>query len=73
MSGRLALLTLDGRTPEQIEASQVEAQAPYLPNKDKPAMEAQKPVGIFPWAVAFDWLKVFKGKITILSFEWRNK
>ena len=69
--GRFSLLDLDLRTPEQIEAYQVEAQVPYevkeIPNKEEIA-----PKAISVWSFLAPIIQVFKGRIKVLSFEWKG-
>jgi len=70
-TGRVAVLDFDWRTPDQINAFQTEASYPYNVNK---TLATEQPLpGAFPWKSGFDFLKVIKGRIRILSFEWSDK
>ena len=70
-TGRIAVLDFDLRTPDQIKAFQTEASYPYAVSKVLTA--EQPPLGAFPWKLGFDFFKLIKGRLRILSFEWRNK
>ena len=71
-TGRMALVDLDLRTPEQITAYQVEAAIPYC-RTNQPATVAESK-GILPtsWEDIIKVLEVVKGRFRILSIEWAN-
>jgi len=69
--GRFSVLDLDLRTPEQIEAYKVEAQVPYVV-KEIPNKEEIAPKFISAWSFLAPIIQVFKGRIKVLSFEWKG-
>ena len=74
--GRVALIDLDLRRPEQVTAQVPENAVVYA--QDTTNAPAQKlgfsPVEVAsPWFLAFDFLKVMQGRVRILSIEWRTK
>ena len=81
-SGRLAVVDLDLRSPEQIKAYEVEAQVPYelnevvtgaTTNSVNDVVSADAPKVSPIWEFLAPILEAFKGRLRILSFEWRNK
>jgi len=69
--GRFALLDLDLRTPEQIEAYKTEAQVPYGVN-EAATQEVVSPKVVSVWSFLAPIIQVFKGRIKVLSFEWKG-
>ena len=74
-TGRLALVDLDFRTPEQIQAEQLEAIAPFVtvqtnsvrPPEPKPVQEKTW------WTSLVQWFgSVSKMRLRILPIEWRS-
>jgi len=77
--GRVALLDLDLRTPEQILAYQNEADIIYVPDccVSNPIVVSTnatvKGATIpSPWDIIIKIIEVVKGRIRILSIEWKN-
>lgn len=74
-SGRFSAIDIDLRSPEQIIAYQVEAKVPYdlnevaVPNVNNAATSKVSPV----WQFLAPIIEAFKGRLRILSFEWKNK
>jgi len=70
-SGRISLIDIDLRTPDQIEAYAKESEAVYLSNKDAldetREAEATKIKNV---SVIMNMITIIKGRIRILSFEW---
>ena len=68
--GRVALLDIDLRTPEQIKAYEVEAQVPF---KDTDIISKDpEPKSVSAWSFVSPIIQVFKGRIRILSVEWQG-
>lgn len=70
--GRFAVLDLDLRTPEQIEASVAENTIIYTCTNNIPAV-AQPKVSVDPWDIIVRIISVVKGRLRILSIEWNEK
>jgi hypothetical protein len=70
-TGRMALVDLDLRTPEQITAYQVEAAIPYCRTNQPPVVE-NKSLLTTTWDDIIKVLEVVKGRLRILSIEWAN-
>lgn len=73
--GRFSLVDVDLRTPEQILAYQNEADIVYLADGVTPApatLSAVVPVPA-PWYdIVVKIVEVIKGRVRILSFEWKK-
>jgi hypothetical protein len=67
--GRVFLGDLDLRTPEQIQAQVPEKTIIY--GDTVPQVTTQAVESITPWSLIVDLLKVVKGRLTIVSVEWR--
>ena len=73
--GRFAVLDLDLRDKDQIIAYQTEATCIYQPAQQPVAgvpLKEQPAVSLPWWNFLFDFLKVMKGRIRVLSFEWQE-
>jgi len=76
-SGRISLIDLDLRNPEQIRAYTEEANAPYqTSNNTNDTNEVIVTPKFEPtqksWYWMFDFLKVMQGRFKVLSFEWKK-
>ena len=77
--GRLSLLDLDLRDPEQIAASKFEMAVPYTQGSlldTNVAMVATATTQAIPgviWSEVMDVLKVIKARIRIVSVEWDER
>ena len=67
--GRLSVLDVDLRTPEQIIAYQPEAAVVY--ESEKPNLGAGIAAPI-PWEFIIKLVEVVKGRVRVLSFEWKK-
>jgi hypothetical protein len=73
--GRISLIDLDLRTPEQIVAYQNEADVIYAPDgcTSNTANNASVRVATtFPWDFIIKIVEVVKGRVRILSIEWKK-
>lgn len=73
--GRISLIDLDLRTPEQIIAYQNEADVIYTPDgcTSNTANNASVRVATtFPWDFVIKIVEVVKGRVRILSIEWKK-
>jgi len=68
--GRFSLIDLDLRTPEQIVASEKENNVIYQGTNQVPVEAEAK---AFPVEYLFKFLEVVKGRLRILSLEWKSK
>jgi len=68
---RFSLIELDLRTPEQIMAGTVENTAIYE-GTNKPPQIIEKTPRSFPIEIIFKFLEVIKGRIKIISLEWKS-
>jgi len=66
--GRFSVIDLDLRTPEQIVASTPENTCIYSAT-ELPSTEAR----VFPFEYLFKFLEVVKGRLRIISIEWKAK
>jgi len=71
-TGRMALVDLDLRTPEQITAYQVEAAIPYCRTNQPAVVAENKSLLATTWDDIIKVLEVVKGRLRILSIEWAN-
>ena len=71
-TGRMALVDLDLRTPEQITSYQVEAAIPYCRTNQPPVAAESKSLIATTWDDIIKVLEVVKGRLRILSIEWAN-
>jgi hypothetical protein len=71
--GRVSALDLDLRDKDQIIAYETEATCIYAtpPQGNQPPVGAMEPAAS-PWPFIFDFLKVMKGRIRVLSIEWQK-
>ena len=72
---RFSLVDIDLRSPEQIEASQVEAMAPYMHTgvagtNALPEVVQTKSLPVSVWTGIMDVLKVLKFRLRIITIEW---
>lgn len=70
--GRFSVIDLDLRTPEQIVADISEKTCIYTCT-NKPPQIAQETERAFPIDILFKLLSVVKGRLTIISLEWKTK
>ena len=66
--GRFSIIDLDLRTPEQIIAGTPENTVIYN-STELPSTEAR----VFPFEYLFKFLEVVKGRLRIISIEWKTK
>lgn len=73
-AGRFAALDIDLRTPEQIEAFAPEAEIVYKVGEAPAPNGAQVSAPVDASWVQFlaPIIEVFKGRVRILSFEWKK-
>ena len=69
--GRFALVDLDLRTPEQIAAYSHEAEIPYMVPDNSNTMKVGQ-VAQTIWEQVLEVLKVVKGRLRVVSVEWRK-
>lgn len=77
-SGRFSLVDWDLRNPEQINAFYEESKVPYdLTLDDKVEVEVKVEVVAQPKSITASFIAsiitAIKGRVRILSFEWKNK
>lgn len=73
--GRMSLIDLDLRTPEQITAYQQESHDVYAfntPTNAENVIVEPKSIPAPTWDIIVKIVEVFKGRIKILSFEWKD-
>jgi hypothetical protein len=71
--GRISLIDLDLRTPEQIIAYQNEADVIYSPDVSPSNNNASvRAAPCFPWDFVIKIVEVVKGRVRILSIEWKK-
>lgn len=74
--GRFAIFDLDLRDKEQIDAYKTEATCIYESSANQLALGVpvkEEPAAVSPWyQFMFDFLKIMKGRIRILSVEWQK-
>lgn len=72
-SGRMSLLDIDFRTPAQIQASQMEALAPYIEVNTNSVRGVEKKVEAPKvwWKTVFDWVgSMAQMRLRVLPIEW---
>ena len=69
--GRFSVIDLDLRTPEQILAGMVENTCIYGGTNQPPQITKTEPRA-FPFELLFKFLEVMKGRIRIISLEWKT-
>lgn len=69
--GRISVVDVDLRTPEQIIAYQPEAAVVYETDKPQPNLGAGIAAPI-PWEFIIKLVEVVKGRVRVLSFEWKK-
>jgi hypothetical protein len=69
--GRLSVIDIDLRTPEQITAYQKEAEVVYQ-NEESQTVGSSETASKFSWDVVIKLVEVIKGRVRVLSFEWVN-
>lgn len=70
--GRFSVIDLDLRTPQQIEASIAENTCIYNCTNKVSQVKEEEPRA-FPFELLFRFLEVVKGRIRIISLEWKTK
>lgn len=80
-TGRVALVDLDMRDKDQIQAYYSESTVPYVTastnglnnsNAVASVTSSTATVGLTPWEYIFDFLKISHMRIRVISLEWRN-
>ena len=69
--GRFSVIDLDLRTPEQILTGTVENTCIYGGTNQPPQITKTEPRA-FPFELLFKFLEVMKGRIRIISLEWKT-
>jgi hypothetical protein len=71
--GRFSAFDLDLRTPEQVVAQVPEKTCIYADsNTNKPPTQVAEAPRAFPFELLFQFLQIMKGRIQILSLEWKT-
>jgi hypothetical protein len=75
-NGRMRLINVDLRTPEQMAAGKDEACIVYTSTLPPTVTPAPTPKGFmdsFPFSILFDLFKVAKGTFIVGELEWSSK